>query len=110
MARFVDGGLGGPAGGGGDPAAGPERATGSLDGAAGLGAGDHVCWIYQSEDERRRVLTEFFTEGAAPETSSSTGRSRGGPARFLALTAQALGKDTRVATEPGPRWASPPCG
>ncbi len=66
MARFVDGGLGGPAGGGGDPAADSERATGSLDGAPGLGAGDHVCWTYQSEDERRRVLTELFTEGAAP--------------------------------------------
>jgi hypothetical protein len=50
---------------GGDLAANLQRAIGSLDGAAGLGAGDHVCWTYQSEEERRRVLTEFFAEGAA---------------------------------------------
>jgi hypothetical protein len=43
----------------------PKRATGSLDGAAGLGAGDHLCWTYASDEERRQVLATFFAEGAA---------------------------------------------
>jgi ABC-type transporter Mla MlaB component len=42
----------------------PERATGSLDGAAGLGAGDHVCWTYRSDEERRQVLTTFLVDGS----------------------------------------------
>lgn len=52
-------------GGNDDRGTSPERATGSLDGAAGLGAGDHVCWTYGSDEERLQVLTTFFAEGAA---------------------------------------------
>jgi hypothetical protein len=48
----------------GGQGAGRERTTGVLDSAAGLRSGDHVCWTYGSDEERRQSLTSFFAEGA----------------------------------------------
>ena len=31
----------------------------------GFQRGDHVCWTYRSDDEHRRVLSEYFSEGAS---------------------------------------------
>lgn len=42
-----------------------SRTFGRVPDAGGLGAGDHVCWIYQGDEDHRAGLARYFADGLA---------------------------------------------
>lgn len=40
-----------------------NRAFGPVADAGGLGSGDHVCWVYEGDDDHRAGITRYFADG-----------------------------------------------